>query len=106
LASLTYCKRKASRENEAQRIREIHRVRRNSKHLAPVLFNGVIGSTEVITWNSWRNMVWDMHIYVMAKDLYPVKLNWSDKIPFKRQHVPMIISLDVILTRLAQTEQN
>jgi len=53
----------------------MHRVRRNSKHLAPVLFDGIIGSTEVITWNSWRNMVWDMHIYVMAKDLNPVKLN-------------------------------
>ena len=45
-----------------------------SKHLAPVLFKGVVGSTKVITWNSRRNMVWDMYIYVMAKDLYPVKI--------------------------------
>jgi hypothetical protein len=44
-----------------------------SEHLAPVLFNGVVGSTKVITWNSRRNMVRDMYIYVMAKDLYPVK---------------------------------
>jgi len=42
--------------------------------LAPVLFDGIIGSTEVITWNSWRNMVWDMHIYVMAKDLNPLRV--------------------------------
>jgi hypothetical protein len=45
-----------------------------SNHLAPVLFNGVVGSTKVITWNSRRNMVWDMYIYVMAKDLYPAKI--------------------------------
>jgi hypothetical protein len=53
----------------------MHRDRRNLKYLAPVLSDGVISSTKVITWNSWRNMVWDMYIYVMAQDLYPVKLN-------------------------------
>lgn len=42
--------------------------------LAPVLFNGVVGSTKVITWNSRRNMVRDMYIYVMAKDLYPSRI--------------------------------
>jgi hypothetical protein len=47
---------------------------RNLTHLAPVLFDGVIGSSKVITWNSWRNVVWDMHIYVMAKNLDPVKV--------------------------------
>jgi hypothetical protein len=45
-----------------------------SKHLAPVLFNGVVGSAKVVTWNSRRNMVRDMYIYVMAKDLYPVNV--------------------------------
>lgn len=45
------------------------------KYLAPVLFYGIIGSTKVITWNSWRNMVWNMYIYVMTKYLYPVKIH-------------------------------
>jgi hypothetical protein len=75
----------------------MHQSRRTSNHLAPVLFDGVISSTKVITWDSWRNMVWDMHIYVMAKDLYPVKVHYSYEIQLKRQHVPMIISLEIYL---------
>jgi len=55
----------------------MHQSRRISNHLAPALFDGVISSTKVITWDSRRNMVWDMHIYVMAKDLYPVKVHYS-----------------------------
>jgi hypothetical protein len=38
--------------------------------------------------------VWDMHIYVMAKDLYPVKVHYSYESQLKRKHVPMIISLE------------
>jgi hypothetical protein len=47
---------------------------RNLKHLAPVLLDGVIGSSKVITWDSWRNVVWHMHIYVVANNLNPVKV--------------------------------
>ena len=75
----------------------MHQSRRISNHLAPVLFDGVISSTKVITWDSWRNMVWDMHINIMAKDLYPVTVNYSYEIQLKRQHVPMILSLEIDL---------
>lgn len=41
--------------------------------------------------------MWDMHVYVMAKYLYPVKVHYLYEIQWKRQHVPMIISVEIDL---------
>lgn len=40
-------------------------------YLAPIFAEGICCVPEIVPWNLGRNVVWDMHIDVMAQDFHP-----------------------------------